>query len=108
MTGKHKGLVAEMRKISPDLLAFHCIVHQQALCSKLVDGYFVEVMDTVVKVVNFFQALPLMHRRFIALLDELDSAYGDLILHSEVIQLIPGSLEEDCFLSAVSVTSGAE
>ncbi|KAL1276981.1 hypothetical protein QQF64_023654 [Cirrhinus molitorella] len=27
MTGKHKGLVAEMQKISPDLLAFHCIVH---------------------------------------------------------------------------------
>ncbi|XP_050994546.1 general transcription factor II-I repeat domain-containing protein 2A-like [Labeo rohita] len=92
MTGKHKGLVAEMRKISPDLLAFHCIVHQQALCSKLVDGYFVEVMDTVVKVVNFIRARPLMHRRFIALLDELDSAYGDLILHSEVRWLSRGKV----------------
>uniref|UniRef100_A0A672PIW7 HAT C-terminal dimerisation domain-containing protein n=1 Tax=Sinocyclocheilus grahami TaxID=75366 RepID=A0A672PIW7_SINGR len=84
MTGKHKSLVAEMRKLCPDLLAFHCIVHQQALCSKLVDGYFVEVMDTVVKVVNLIRARPLIHRRFIALLDEIDSAYEDLILHSEV------------------------
>uniref|UniRef100_A0A671NNP5 Uncharacterized protein n=1 Tax=Sinocyclocheilus anshuiensis TaxID=1608454 RepID=A0A671NNP5_9TELE len=89
MTGKHKGLVAEMQNICPDLLAFHCIVHQQALYSKLVDGYFVEVMDTVV---NFIRARPLMNRRFIALLDEIDSAYGDLILHSEVRWLSSGKV----------------
>lgn len=53
MMGKHKGLGAEMRKISTDLLAFHCILHQKSLCSKLVDGYYMEVMGTVVKVVNF-------------------------------------------------------
>uniref|UniRef100_A0A8C1ZLH4 DUF4371 domain-containing protein n=1 Tax=Cyprinus carpio TaxID=7962 RepID=A0A8C1ZLH4_CYPCA len=92
MTGKHKGLIAEMRKISPDLLAFHYIVHQQALCSKLVDGYFVEVMNTVVKVVNFIRVRPLIHHRFIVLLDELDSAYGDLILHSEVRWLSRGKV----------------
>uniref|UniRef100_A0A8C1QSJ5 DUF4371 domain-containing protein n=1 Tax=Cyprinus carpio TaxID=7962 RepID=A0A8C1QSJ5_CYPCA len=92
MTGKHKGLIAEMRKISPDLLAFHYIVHQQALCSKLVDGYFVEVMNTVVKVVNFIRVRPIMHHRFIVLLDELDSAYGDLILHSEVRWLSRGKV----------------
>uniref|UniRef100_A0A672PGZ3 DUF4371 domain-containing protein n=1 Tax=Sinocyclocheilus grahami TaxID=75366 RepID=A0A672PGZ3_SINGR len=92
MTGKHKSLVAEMRKLCPDLLAFHCIVHQQALCTKLVDGYFVEVMDTVVKVVNLIRARPLIHRRFIALLDEIDSAYEDLILHSEVRWLSRGKV----------------
>uniref|UniRef100_A0A671RV65 DUF4371 domain-containing protein n=1 Tax=Sinocyclocheilus anshuiensis TaxID=1608454 RepID=A0A671RV65_9TELE len=92
MMGKHKGLVAEMRKISPDLLAFHCIVHQQALCSKLVDGYFVEVMGTVV---NFIRTRPLIHRCFIALL--LDSAYGDLILHSEVRWLSRGKVTEKHF-----------
>uniref|UniRef100_A0A8C2CP28 Uncharacterized protein n=1 Tax=Cyprinus carpio TaxID=7962 RepID=A0A8C2CP28_CYPCA len=64
---------------SPNLLAFHCIVHQQALCSKLVDGYFVEVMNTVVK-------MPF------TLLGELDSAYGDLILHSEVRWLSRGKV----------------
>ncbi len=48
MTGKHKGLVAEIRKISPDLLAFHCIVHQQALCSKLVLQRFLAVLPEIV------------------------------------------------------------
>ncbi len=49
-------------------------------------------MGTVVKVVVFIQARPLMHLCFVVLLDELDSAYGDLILHSEVRWLSQGKV----------------
>uniref|UniRef100_H3BFL4 DUF4371 domain-containing protein n=1 Tax=Latimeria chalumnae TaxID=7897 RepID=H3BFL4_LATCH len=84
MTGKHRELVAEMTKEQPNLLTFHCIVHQQALCSKLGDGHMKGVMDKVVKVVNFIRARPLLHRRFVSLLQEIDSSYGDILLHTEV------------------------
>uniref|UniRef100_H3AE60 DUF4371 domain-containing protein n=1 Tax=Latimeria chalumnae TaxID=7897 RepID=H3AE60_LATCH len=92
MTGKHRGLVAEMTKEQLNLLTFHCIVHQQALCSKLGDGHMKGVMDKVVKVVNFIHARPLLHRRFVSLLQEIDSSYGDILLHTEVRWLSRGKV----------------
>jgi hypothetical protein len=52
----------------PDFQAYHCIIHQQALCSKLKDDALKNVMDIVVKIVNFIRANPLKHRQFKTLL----------------------------------------
>jgi len=37
MTGKGKGIVTRMKEVHPQLVAFHCIIHRSALCSKLCD-----------------------------------------------------------------------
>jgi len=59
------------------LTSCHCVIHQQALASKVVD--LSHVMTLVIKIVNSIQ-----HCLFKSLLDELHASYSDLILHSSI------------------------
>ena len=65
-----------------ELLKVHCIIHQEALSAKLVTMH--EVMQTVVKTVNFIRSRALNHRQFQQLLQEMDSKYDGLLYFSEV------------------------
>lgn len=38
MTGKERGLITRMKAVQPKLVAYHCIIHQSSLCSKLCDN----------------------------------------------------------------------
>jgi len=38
MTGKDRGLITRMKAVQPKLVAYHCIIHQSSLCSKLCDN----------------------------------------------------------------------
>ena len=53
----------------------HCIIHQEALCTK--SANLVDVMSVVVKVVNSILSRSLNHHQFQALVDEVDVQYGD-------------------------------
>lgn len=59
---------------------YHCVIHQQALAAKAVDVS--HVMNVVVKTVNSIH--------------DLDSAYGDLILHADVRWLGRGKVLRKC------------
>lgn len=92
MIGVRAGLISLCRN-DPDFPAFvnyHCVIHQQALVSKVVD--FSHVMSPVVKVVNSIRAHALQHRLFKSLLEELEAAYGDLLLHANVRWLSRGKV----------------
>lgn len=84
MRGVRSGFIALCRSdpAFPDFVNYHCVIHQQALVGKVVD--FSHVMTLVVKLINSIRAKALQQRLFKALLDELDAAYGDLILHADV------------------------
>ena len=70
--------------------AIHCILHQEALCGKSLK--MKEVMDVVVKTVNFIRARGLNHRQFSDFLSHLDCEYGELLYHTEVRWLSRGSV----------------
>lgn len=56
---------------------------QEALCAKTLN--LSHVMDLVTKLTNLIRGggiRSLSHRRFIAFLDEVDAAYGDLQMHT--------------------------
>ena len=55
----------------------HCIIHKEALRAK--SAKLVDVMSIVVKVVNAILSRSLNHRKFQALVDEVDVQYGDLL-----------------------------
>ena len=51
-----------------------------------------EVMDVVVKTVNFIRSRKLNHRQFKSFLADMDSEYGELLYHTEVRWLSRGNV----------------
>ncbi len=51
--GKAKGAVARLKEDNPELIAYHCIIHQSVLCTSLSDEH-AEVMNTMMKIINCF------------------------------------------------------
>ncbi len=93
MVGASRGLIGcmnremEERCLSPPLQV-HCLIHQQALCCKVLK--WESVMKVVVSCINFIRANRLKHRQFQAFLAELESAHGDVLYHTEVRWLSRG------------------
>lgn len=95
MVGSKSGVVARIKeKIlevdAEPLMQFHCIIHQQALCSKILR--FENVMSVVVSCVNFIRHHGLQHRQFQSFLSEIEAEYGDVLYHAEVRWLSRGKV----------------
>ena len=89
MCGKHTGAVSLIQEfIGRRIITHHCIIHQQALCGKVLK--FGHVMSVVVSIVNYLRARALKHRTFRAFLEEVDAKYEDLVYHTEVRWLSRG------------------
>uniref|UniRef100_A0A3Q3ISD0 HAT C-terminal dimerisation domain-containing protein n=1 Tax=Monopterus albus TaxID=43700 RepID=A0A3Q3ISD0_MONAL len=69
------------------ILKVKCNLHlspQEALCARTLD--FSHVMDLVTKITKLIRGgnRSFSHKRFIAFLDEVDAAYGDLQMHTDI------------------------
>lgn len=108
MVGSKGGLVVKIKEevlkySSEPPLSFHCIIHQQALCSKILK--WDNVMQLVVKTVNYIRSHALNHRQFQEFLAEIDSEYSDVIYHSEVRWLSRGRVLERFFYLRSEIAS---
>lgn len=93
MRGSKGGFVTLLQKaLDRNLLAFHCILHQEALCAQTFPSECMAVMNLVIEMVNKIIAKALNPRQFRALLDEVDSEYSDLLLHNKVRWLSRGEV----------------
>ncbi len=95
MTGKKNGLVALVqRKLEEEnadpAVVLHCIIHQQALCSKCLK--YEHVMSVVLKCINYIRSRSLQHRQFRAFLEEIEATYGDVLYFTEVRWLSRGNV----------------
>lgn len=95
VTGRKNGLVALVQKKLEEegveeAIALHCIIYQQALCSKCLK--FSNVMSVVVKCINQIRCKGLKHRRFHAFLEEMESEYGDVLYFTKVRWLSRGNV----------------
>ena len=89
MCGKHTGAVSLIQEvIERRIIILHCLIHQQALCGKILK--FDHVMSVVVSVVNYLRARALKHKIFRAFLEEVDAECKDLVYHTEVRWLSGG------------------
>eukprot|EP00795_Rhopilema_esculentum_P005809 gene5809-11111_t len=86
LTGRNKGFVSLLKNsIGHDIISYHCIVHQQQLCAKVLD--MKEVLTFVVEIVNFICARGLKHRQFKNLLKECDADYENVVYFSHFMWL---------------------
>ncbi|XP_060786769.1 general transcription factor II-I repeat domain-containing protein 2A-like [Neoarius graeffei] len=100
MCGEKSGLVGRMRvkmqeNCTGELTAYHCLIHQETLCCKVLK--MEEVMSTVTQTVNFIRAKGLNHRQFQSFLREIDSAFTDIPYHTEVRWLSRGKILQRVF-----------
>ncbi|GBN26833.1 General transcription factor II-I repeat domain-containing protein 2A [Araneus ventricosus] len=72
------------KKINHEILTFHYIIHQEALCAQTFPAEIVEVMNLVIKIINRILAKAVYHRQFKDFLEEIDSQFSDLLLHNKV------------------------
>ena len=79
MVNNENGLVALCQKDDdfPNFLQYHCIIHQQVLCSKRLNTK--EVMDVAFKIANSIRARALQRRLF-----KQESEGKELLLHTDV------------------------
>lgn len=66
----------------PDIRNYHCIIHQQELCGKILN--MKEVMDVAMKIVCSVRARSPQRRLFRAHLEETGAEHTDLLLHTDV------------------------
>ncbi|KAL4135442.1 hypothetical protein QTP88_007051 [Uroleucon formosanum] len=99
MLGVEGGLVSRLKSkaltYGVELKSFHCIIHQESLCSKKLK--IKHVMNIVIKTVNWIRSHALNNRQFSALLEEMDAQYGCLIYYSEVRWLSRGAVLQRFF-----------
>ncbi|KAL7633025.1 UNVERIFIED_CONTAM: hypothetical protein RMT77_016601 [Armadillidium vulgare] len=86
MTEKNKGTTTILQsKINKEILTFHCIIHQEALCAQTFTAEIVEFMNLVIKIVNSILSKALYHCQFKEFLNEMETTqYSDLLLHNKV------------------------
>ena len=97
MTGRNNGFLALCAKNESfsKLFSYHCIIHQEALCAKVLK--FDHVMKVVTSVVNYIRSSSTRHRLFKILLSEVDAEQRDVILHADVRWLSRGKTLERFF-----------
>ena len=94
MVGRKAGVKIQREKVQAanggqDVWAFHCILHQEALCCKTLK--MDHVMSVVVQTVNLIRARGLNHRQFDCFLSDNDIPAG-LPYHTEVRWLSRGAV----------------
>lgn len=92
MVDRHNGVAVKVRtKIenphsNSSFAHFHCIIHQQNLCSKIVK--LDHVLCLVTKTVNYIRGRTLNHRQFSQLLVDMDNQFNDDSFYTEVRWLL--------------------
>ena len=84
MAGKHKGFLARVLQVAPQINFTHCIIHRENLACKTLDPDLKSVFNAAIKIVKFIKSRPLQTRLFTILCDEMGSLHKSLLLHSEV------------------------
>lgn len=90
MVGRLTGFLALVKKESPDIIFTHCFLHREALVAKSLVPELNDVLQTVIKIVNFIKSRPLKSRLFDNLCSAMDAEHTQLLLHTEVRWLSRG------------------
>jgi hypothetical protein len=66
---------------APETMWTHCMIHRELLATKELCPELTEVMDTVIRTVNYIKACPLKIRHFAELCEEMGALYQSLLFY---------------------------
>ncbi|XP_043917683.1 general transcription factor II-I repeat domain-containing protein 2B-like isoform X2 [Protopterus annectens] len=87
MVGKKEGLTTLMEEDAKQIsnvcfMKYHCIIHQENMCAQILK--MENVMNVVIKTINFIRSRGLNHRQFQEFLNTLETSYGDIVYFTAV------------------------
>jgi len=104
MVGRNIGFQGILQRKFPYMHIKHCIIHREALASKELLFVFNEVMQVVIKVVNFVKSRDLNCRLLKHLCSTENAEHRTLLLYTAVRWLSGGSTLKRVFILRNEVT----
>ena len=92
MEGKQTGLRTLIKNKAPHAEWTHCFIHREALVSKDLSEDLHEVLNNIVKAVNFIKTRPMKARFFQQLCHDLRAEHDAMLFHNETRWLSRGNV----------------
>ena len=92
MIASVKNFVTLVKQSQPNIFTTHCFLHREALVAKAIVPELKDVLDMVVKIVNYLKSRPVKCRQFTKLYESMDAEHVTLRLHTEVRWLSRGRM----------------
>uniref|UniRef100_A0A5S6QJE1 DUF4371 domain-containing protein n=1 Tax=Trichuris muris TaxID=70415 RepID=A0A5S6QJE1_TRIMR len=84
MVGCHRGFVAYLKEMVPEVLEIHCVVHRQHLVAKYLSRRLNESLQCVITAFSRIKSNSLKDGLFQRFCEENDEEFNRLLLHTEV------------------------
>ena len=82
MSGKYNGLQSLIVECAPQAKLTHCMLHREALASQCFSVELNQVVEEIVKVINFVKTSEVRSRIFSKLFADLDTSHEQLLFHA--------------------------
>ncbi|CAM5130315.1 unnamed protein product [Natator depressus] len=92
MTGRHSGVVTQIKALAPESKSTHCFLYRESLATKKMSTELNSVLSEVIKIVNHVKGNALNSRLFTALCDDMGGDHKQLLLHANVHWLSRGKV----------------
>lgn len=97
MLGSKSGFQTKVKELAPHAKGIHCMIHRYALASKTLPAPLQEVLNSVVKVVNYIKSGALNTRLFKELCKDMNSDHEVLLFYTAVRWLSKGNVVNRVF-----------
>ncbi|KAI6658782.1 hypothetical protein LOD99_15107 [Oopsacas minuta] len=84
MLGSRSGFQKFVKDKSPEVTGVHCVIHRQALACKTMLPHLLEMMSTIIKIVNFIKSSALNTRLFRELFEDMTASHQTLLFYTQV------------------------
>jgi hypothetical protein len=92
MTGKTQGLHALIKQSAPEAVWTHCMIHRESLAIKELCPELKEVLNVVIKSVNYIKTQPLKSILFAQICEEMEAQYKLLLFYCNSRWLSRGNI----------------
>lgn len=97
MLGSKSGFQSRVKKLAPQAKGIHCMIHRYALASRTLPTSLMEVLESVIKIVNYIKTQALNTRLFKELCKDMNADHEVLLFYTAVRWLSKGNVVNRVF-----------